>query len=49
MTRCIAMSLMALSLLSTGCAATVRYSYRDDYRYRYSDRDHNLYRDSYRR
>ena len=47
MKRWISMSLLALSLWSTGCAVSARYRYRDDNRYRYSDRDHDQYRDPY--
>ena len=34
-------SLLAFTLLSTGCVD--RYRYRDDYRYRNSDGDHGRY------
>jgi hypothetical protein len=43
MKRWVSLCLLGLSLLSTGCAVSARYRYRDDYRYRHYDRDHYRY------
>lgn len=40
MKRWIGVCLLACTILSTGCVASARYRYRDDYRHRHYDRDH---------
>ena len=41
MKRWIGLSLLLFTVFATGCVD--RYSYRDDYRYRYYDHDHGRY------
>jgi hypothetical protein len=41
MKRWIGLSLITLSLLSTGCVASARFRYQNDYRHRHADGYHD--------